>query len=207
MKSLSATALLLGACGLLTSTALGQSSDATATNNLPGSVVAARRQYATADEMCASQAKTAQSSGAGKTVAQIPRRFPAVGPRRPPRPMVAYPMPEPSLRHAAIGGLIGFVLGATHSNTAPKDRVGLGLVVGAVGAAIGAAIPSFHGRHSNPRGPWPDDDAEEMGSNNGSAPPSAVQQHSDGPELSQTAEPHQEAHLQGSTALPANATP
>jgi len=120
--------------------------------------------------------------------------------------MVAYPMPEPSLRHTVIGGLIGFVLGATHSNTAPKDRVGLGLVVGAVGAAIGAAIPSFHGRHSNPRGPWPDDDAEQMGSND----PRRRPQYSNTPtdwSYPRRPSPKKEAHLSRSTALPANATP
>lgn len=194
MKNLTAIALLFAACSLLASIALCQSSDDPANDPL-SSVVEARCRYASADEACASQAATAQSPDSGKIVAQMPPRFPTMGPRRLPRPMMAYPMPEPSLRHAAIGGLIGFVLGAAHPNTASKDRLALGVIVGLVGAGIGAAIPSFHGRYSNPRGPWPDDDDDEMGSNKPSNS-RAHKRQADENELSQV-----------HSALPVTATP
>lgn len=194
MKNLSAIALLFAGCSLLASTAVCQSSDDPA-NDPPSSVVEARCRYATADEACASQAPAEQSSDSARTVAQIPRRFPGMGAHRPPRPMMAYPMPEPSLRHAAIGGLIGFVLGVSRPNTASKDRLALGVIVGLVGAGIGAAIPSFHGRYSNPRGPWPDDEEDEMGSNKPSTP-SAGERQAGEVALSQTVQPSRETALQ-----------
>lgn len=208
MKNISATALLLAACAVLASTALSQSEDAEATNAIPGSIVAARCQYATADEACASQTLPPQSSDSGKTVAQIPRRFPPMGPRRPPRPMMAYPMPEASLRHAAFGGLIGFALGVSHPDTAPKDRLALGLIVGLVGAGIGAAIPSFRGRYSTPRGPWPDDEDDEMGSSKPSKPP-AGKRRAEEMRLAQTADskPAPESPVEAPGALPVSTTP
>ncbi len=73
-------------------------------------------------------------------------------------------MPSPSARHAAIGFLIGFGLGAAHPNDGTvRGHVALGLLVGLVGAGIGAAIPSFHARNPHWRGPWPDEADEEEG--------------------------------------------
>jgi hypothetical protein len=207
MKNLSTLALVFFACSLLASTALCQSG--AALDDLPGSVVEARCQYSTADEACASQAPAAQSTDSGKTVAQNPRRFPVMGARRPPRPMMAYPMPEPSLRHAAIGGLIGFAFGVSRPNSTPRDRLALGLIVGLIGSGIGAAIPSFHGRYSTPHGPWSDD---EMGSSkpSKSAPGERrAEEPAEQMRLAQTADskPTREPPVEVSRALTVSATP
>ena len=102
------------------------------------------------------------------TLAQFSRR-------RPGRPLPrrgAYPGPSSSGRwtpegnghHAAIGALIGFGVGAAagaKGNTDASNRVTAILLVGSVGALLGAmigdGIPSFHARHRHAPS-WPDED-------------------------------------------------
>jgi len=73
---------------------------------------------------------------------------------------MAGPMPTPSLKGALIGGLIGFGVGAARSgDTSPKGRVGMGLLVGGLGAVIGAGIgAAFPGHYHYRRATWPDDE-------------------------------------------------
>lgn len=130
-------------------------------NNLSTSQLAlARCAYVSASPGCLPQAV---SSGHSTTiVAQFPRRM--AGPRGysppPPRMRMVGPMPTPSLKGALIGGLIGFGLGAARSgDTSTKSRVGLGLLVGGLGAVIGAGIGSAMPGHYRPRRvEWPDDE-------------------------------------------------
>jgi hypothetical protein len=153
-------------------------------DQLPVSVAVARCQYTPADESCLSSresgAANAKKSPDG-TLAQMPRRIPAP-PRLPGRPPGPYPrmgyprmaVPAANVRHAAIGFLIGFTLGVVHSNDRTAgSHVALGLICGAVGAAIGAAVPSFSSHHSYPSGSWPDDDEDEMASRSKVAKPAS----------------------------------
>ena len=125
-------------------------------------IATARCAYALADAGCLKPNTAARDGGRETPVAQFPRRVPGPPPY-PPRPhgvRMANPMPSHSLRGAAIGGLIGFALGAA----VPKDgtvrnRVGLGIIVGLVGAGMGAAIAANHAYYYRyPRGPWPDEE-------------------------------------------------
>jgi len=73
-------------------------------------------------------------------------------------------------RHVAIGALIGFGLGAAlgaKGNTDQHPGVGVkaALLVGGVGALLGAAIGSgahsFHALSRHRRTPWPDEEDED----------------------------------------------
>ncbi len=164
---------------LLASSALAQSGDSQTTNDLPHQVALARCAYNETDEVCASvdhPSPAAADASNDTTLAQVPRRIPGppVQPRRPPmgRPRGAYPgvwMEEGSGRHAAVGALIGFGLGAALGAHANKDQhPGVGVraafLVGTIGAVLGAAVgygtPTFYARSPHRRGPWADEDEQ-----------------------------------------------
>lgn len=141
----------------LTVSAVAQQSDRSRSQ-----VALARCAYMPSTPGCAALA--ADSSGQSSvSAAQFPRRMP--GPRGypppPPRMRMAGPMPAPSLKGALIGGLIGFGVGAARSgDTSPKGRVGMGLLVGGLGAVIGAGIgAALPGPYHHRRAAWPDDEA------------------------------------------------
>ena len=179
MKNLQIVAFLLAA-PLITSMTLAQTSDSSTESNLPASVAAARCQYTPSDEACVDLRDPGQAkSGADDTtIAQLPRQMPGppVRPRRPPmaRPRRGYPgypgmAMEPNGRHALIGALIGFGLGAAagaHANTDQHPGAGVkaaflvGSVGGLLGALVGAATPSFHARNPYRHNPWPDNDEQ-----------------------------------------------
>lgn len=139
----------------ITSSAAAQQNDQSASQ-----VALARCAYISSSPGCLSRAVSSGQST--EAAAQFPRRVP--GPRRypppPPRMRVAGPMPAPSLKGALIGGLIGFGLGAARSgDSSAKGRVGLGLLVGGLGAVIGAGIGAATPSHyHNRRVAWPDDE-------------------------------------------------
>lgn len=154
---------------LLTSAAIAQTAGEQAAADLPTPVAAARCQYTPAESACLGSSESGQATittNDDTTVAQLPRRIPGppVRPRRPPmgHPRGGYPgmwMPPGNSRHAAIGFLIGFGLGAAHPNDGTvRGHAALGLIGGLVGAVIGAGIPSFHVRNPYRRGPWPEDE-------------------------------------------------
>lgn len=157
---------LCAPCALLlpVSSALAQVADSQSSNDLLRQVALARCAYTRTEAVCTSAEAASQDVpglGGKTTLAQIPRPVPGRPPiLRPPMRMMAHPMPMPSLRHAAIGALIGFLLGVAHPNdNTVKGHVTLGVFVGLIGAALGAGIPD-HSYYSNPRGRWPDDDEE-----------------------------------------------
>jgi hypothetical protein len=159
MKNLKIFTSLLAAILLLGSSALPQTSDSQNSRGQDNSIAAARCRYTPADDACAGlsdHSRARRGADDDTTLAQIPRPVPG----RPHMLMKAGPMPEPSLRHAAIGGLIGFVLGVTHpSDNTVRGHLALGMLVGLIGAGLGAGIPS-HPHYANPRGRWPEDDEE-----------------------------------------------
>jgi hypothetical protein len=153
-------------------------------DQLPVSVAVARCQYTPADEACLNLTESSAGNsekGPDGTLAQMPRRIPAPPqlPRRPlgPYPRMGYPrmaVPAPNVRHAAIGFLIGFTLGAVHSNDRTAgSHVALGLLCGGLGAVMGAAVPSFSSHHSYPAGSWPGDDEDETASRSKVAKPAS----------------------------------
>jgi len=184
MKNLQIIASLIIVAMLLLSAALAQVANPEIPDQLRASVAVARCQYTPTDEACLglreSSAGNPEKAPDG-TLAQMPRRIPAPPrlPRRPPGPYprMGYPrmaVPAPNVRHAAIGFLIGFTLGAVHPNDRTAgSHIALGLICGAVGAAIGAAVPSFSSHHSYPSGSWPDDDDDEMASRSKVAKPTS----------------------------------
>src|SRR3974390_3341322 len=109
--------LLLLACVLPVQGGLAQTSDAAATK--PETVVVARCQYISDTETCSATDRQPRDRNAGEKVAmaQFPRRIP--GSTVPPQ-SIGYPstrfsrrwMAREAGRHALIGGLIGFGLGA-----------------------------------------------------------------------------------------------
>jgi hypothetical protein len=127
------------------------------------SVAAARCQYTPSDQLCPPGDVTDPS------LAQARGR---IGPMPPRRPIVyssrGY-MPRGNAKHALIGGLIGFGIGAALGLKANKDHhpgaagaavVLIGGTGGLIGAAVGAGIPSYQSRMRYRRGPWPDEGDE-----------------------------------------------
>ena len=190
--------LLLTTMLLLTSAAIAQTAVEQAAADLPAPVAAARCQYTPADAACLGSSESGQAtiSTNDDTLAQLPRRIPGppVRPRRPPmgHPRGGYPgmwMPSGNGRHAAIGAIIGFGLGAAlgaKANTDPHAgaTVRASLLFGTFGALLGALVsqdtPSFS-RLQRPRGPWPDEpDENEMASRPGMADSATSNQTSGG---------------------------
>ena len=163
--------LFLSGLILVTLSAVAQSTGFLDPKDVPTSIAAARCQYAQTDEACVN---------AGPTLAQIPRPIPGP-PMHPPRPPMRYPRGgypgpwfEPNGRHAAIGALIGFTVGAIHPNDGTvRGHMALGLIGGLLGAAIGAGSPSFHARNHYRHGPWPDEE-DEVASGSKSAKPDSA---------------------------------
>lgn len=136
-------------------------------------VVVARCAYTPADEACASIERASFDTPAPEIAAQFPRRPPRPRPRRPVGRTVGYgpgPWMQPNGRHAAIGALIGFGLGAAIGAKANQDRhpgagVAAAFIVGSVGAGLGAVVgcgvPSFHAWSHRRHVPWPDEGDEE----------------------------------------------
>jgi hypothetical protein len=170
-------ALLLSGLLSMASLATAQTVDEHAANDLRSSITAARCQYTSADEACAGLNESSQTklSDDTKTVAQAPRRMPGPpfrGPRPYPRPS-RYPSRSPMWmgpdhgHHTAIGALIGFGLGAAAgagANTDARSRVAASLLVGSLGALMGAAVghgvPSFRARNRHRSSPRPDEDEQ-----------------------------------------------
>ena len=172
MKNNWILSFLLG-IALLGSSVTAQTAEQSTRIAMNDSVVAAHCQYAPADVACfdlTGPERTAIPTNAldDNTIAQYPRQMPA--PPRGPRPMMGYPrggyyytgMPAPNGRHATIGAVIGFGLGAAVGSKASDARttLTLGAVGGLIGAAFGLATPSFPSWRPYWRGPWPDDDDE-----------------------------------------------
>jgi hypothetical protein len=178
MKNLRTIAPWLTILVLLpTSAAMAQTADQRAADELPAWVAAARCQYTTADAACIGSKKSGRESintNDETTVAQLQRRIP--GPPGRARQLLGYPpaysgmwMPSPSGRHAAIGALIGFGLGAAvGAKGTGGARVTLtsGVLGGLLGAAFGCMTPAVHVRSPHRRGRWPYDE-DELASNSG----------------------------------------
>jgi hypothetical protein len=176
--------LLLLAPILLASTVLAQGTNSSRTNNLPeaDSVAVARNSYIEADSgssPASNYAAGKQPALENKPLAQYSR--PPGPPFRPPvrPPMGGYPRMRSGPNwghHGALGALIGFGVGAgagviwgtsrePAANRAGDALLG-GLLLGGLGAAVGAAIASlppfpsrqFHRRQSR------EDDYDELGS-------------------------------------------
>jgi hypothetical protein len=167
MKTPAALVLLLG---VLPGASLGQTNNSHAGENFP-SVVAARCQLIPDARECAEVAETKGIKGPAKESSQLAQRYPGLY-RRSCCQGGYYSAYPPSWdddgQHAAIGALIGFGLGAAAGATANTDargRVAASLVLGSLGAllgaAIGHAIPVFHVRRPY-RGPWPDEDEDDI---------------------------------------------
>jgi len=160
---------------LMVSASVAQTKDTPDTTGLTSentSEIAARCRYTPEDDACRKEiGPTSSSASSDQTLAQIPRRMP--GPPLRPRRLMAHPGPgyaplwaAPDYNnHAAIGALIGFGLGAAAGaqvNTDARGRVASALIVGSIGALMGAAIghgiPSFHARRAYPPLPLPEED-------------------------------------------------
>lgn len=173
MKNLRTFAAMFIAPVLLLTAALAQTANSELPDPIPVSIAVARCQYTPEDRACLSLKESGPANSEKSpdgTLAQMPRRIPQT-PRLPRRPPGPYPrlgytrmaVPAPNVRHAAIGFLIGFTLGAVRSNNQTAGtRVALGLLCGGLGAVIGAAVPSFSSHHPYPA--WPDDEDDEMAS-------------------------------------------
>lgn len=153
------------------SAALAQTDDARITPDDLSHVVA-RCQYSPKDSTCFGLTEHLKDKSPDPTLAQ--RRFP--GPPRYPRGPMGHPYPSypPTYwgpgynNHAGIGAAIGFGLGAAagaSANTDAKGRVAASLIIGSLGALMGAAVGhgiptfrAFHPRRAYPPTPWPDDD-------------------------------------------------
>jgi len=126
---------------------------------MPRQVALARCPYRQNEEGCPAASPDPE---ANKTLAQMPRRTGPMGPQGPPTPMrgPVYPEtwgPQFSPGHALIGAAIGFGFGAAAcSRNGVRSALGVGMLVGLMGAAIGAGIPSFP--HYRRRG-WDDEEA------------------------------------------------
>lgn len=123
---------------------------ASAQSDLPQPIAAARRAYVQTDRMD------------DYTLAQVPRRMVPTGQQGPPQgPLMRGPVypqtwgPQFSPGHALVGAVIGFGLGAAAgSKNGVRSSIAVGTLVGLIGAATGAGIPSFP--HYRRRG-WDDD--------------------------------------------------
>jgi hypothetical protein len=138
----------------LTFALLLMASKAPAQDNLPQPIAAARRAY--------SQDET------NNTLAQIPRRMGPMGRQGPPMRGPVYQGsggqeswgPQFSPGHTLIGAAIGFGWGAAvGSKSGVRTSLALGTIVGLVGAAIGAGIPSFPRHYC--RRCWDDEEASQ----------------------------------------------
>lgn len=155
MKTLRIVAAVLsGAMTLAAIPAFAQTTDASAAGDMDPSIAAARCPYVRDDASCVPSVQS-QTGGSpqpdsdGTLTAQIPRHV-SRPPMRP-RP-VAYPRRYPgpwmgSGRHAAIGAAIGFGIGAAIGAKAgwhepAGTTIKASIVVGGIGALIGAAIGS-----------------------------------------------------------------
>jgi len=167
---------------LPTSAAIAQTADQQAADELPNGVAAAHCQYTTADAACIGSKESGRetiNTNDETTVAQLPRRIPGP-PGRASRQSMGYPraysgmwMPSPSGRHAAIGALVGFGLGAAvgaKGTGGARATLTFGVLGGLLGAAFGCMTPSFHVRSPYRRGPWPYDE-DEPASNSGTSMP------------------------------------
>jgi hypothetical protein len=150
----------------------------TADSQSPSTTLAAARcQYAPAEKICAEPSHAGNDASG---TAQAPQRFP--GPPCRPRcqigpPGSAYPPPfvqRDDGHNAAIGALIGFGVGAAAgagANTDARGRFAASLLVGSIGALLGAAvghtIPVFHVHRHHRRDAWPDDGELAIGSGPG----------------------------------------
>ena len=171
-------ASLLTAPMLIASMTLAQSSNSQTEDKSSPAIALARCQYTATDDSCRGQGTSDNPDPDTKAMvaqSQFPRRMPRP-PMRPPRPPMTHPRAgypgmwmEPTPRHAAIGALIGFGLGAAAGAKANTDQhPGMGFKaalfgggIGAMlGAVIGAAIPSFHSRDPYRYDPWPDEDEQ-----------------------------------------------
>lgn len=131
----------------------------------------ARCQYTQADDVCAVAHQSGQTNGDSNndaTMAQLPRRGP-MPPRRPTsRQGGSYSRgwAQPADGHAvAIGALVGFGVGAAAgagANTDARGRVLSSLLIGSLGALMGAAVghaaPAFRMIRPHLRDPGPDED-------------------------------------------------
>ena len=135
-------------------------------------VAAAHCQYTTADAACIGSKESGRetiNTNHETPVAQLPRRIPGP-PGRASRQSMGYPraysgmwMPSPSGRHAAIGALVGFGLGAAvgaKGTGGARATLTFGVLGGLLGAAFGCMTPSFHVRSPYRRGPWPYNEGE-----------------------------------------------
>lgn len=143
----------------------------------PQTVAAARCPYTPTDPTCVTVA-----SHETEALAQAKGRMRPMPPRRPmPYPRSYAPMPEFSGRHALIGGIIGFGLGAAlgakgnkdqHPGVGVKAAILVGTIGGMIGAGIGATVPTFQARSLRHRG-WPQEpDQDELASNQPPSEPS-----------------------------------
>ncbi len=144
--------------------AAAQSGAADSPDSATPTIAAARCAYTQGNELC-SPAPAVSGNDRTVRIAQSSRHgYP------PPPPMhLARPEDGPSVKGALIGGLIGFGLGAAKSgDSSARARVGLGIVVGSIGAVLGAAIGANHSYyrhyHRYRYEPWPYDYEEETAS-------------------------------------------
>ena len=157
----------------LASTGHAQTADQQAVNKPSDAVAAARCQYTPAEGACPRPGTSGDHQQDAVAQSQFPRRIPVARrySRRPMGPPPSYrPMwsgPDDG-RSTAIGGLIGFGLGALAGVKANSDQharagVAAALLGGGLGACFGAAIGHAIGAFPHPyrRRPWPDDEDEQ----------------------------------------------
>jgi len=155
---------------LLAATALAQTADSKTSagisedvfkdeqinRDMPKQVALARCAYRENDKECPGASPDPE---ANKTLAQMPRRMGPMGRQDPPMRGPVYSEtwgPQFSPGHALIGAAIGFGFGAVAgSKNGVRSAFAVGTVVGLLGAALGAGIPSFP--HYRRRG-WDDDE-------------------------------------------------
>src|SRR5271163_1286797 len=141
----------------------GPQTDLTAAaNEASAAITLARCQYTPGDLACPGAEASGQSSSkATATEAEMVARISRLGRRPMPHRPVSYGRGYPSWfagngRHAAIGALIGFGIGAAlgakankdpHPGVALKASLLVGFIGGGLGAAIGAGAPSFRARN------------------------------------------------------------
>src|SRR5581483_3052254 len=208
MKLIAETALLV-AMSLASDIAFAQSETLREPISPPTAVSAARCAYTDGEARCSSH------EGRSSTAAspQFPRRPPAPSAYPPPPPRYRFRTERgPALKGALIGGLIGFGFGSIPSgNRNTQARLGLGALVGFIGAGLGAAIGADHAlypyHHRYRYAPWPDDGAEdEMSTRRPTRPRSATQSYANSSSHGSTSsETNQNSAPQGTAGpLPAS---